>query len=1566
MKIGKILIFMLFLLDWSGRVEAQRAFIFDQNEQRCANTVFNTPALSTRPDISVADLTLYGWFAEGSTVPLFGGSHIGAFTVGQMGPTLANNVHTLIFRSSNASTGEHFEDILRVQVVPRPQLWARNMTVCPGEVITLDVDSARNYTVITWTDEVTRVEYPNEYVLTVTESRRFSVVAINAACQGSDAAQMFVNINMLPRIDTMQMILREFVWAEICQGCTRRLSDLLILENSDSLYITSSSWTLNDAPIAALNLNSPIGSPIAPRLLDVYIGTISGRLYTYNECGYTTRTLTNIQVRLEISREDCQIQVRWESTPSRTLAGGACVEHFIDIINPRPNILNLQNGQANIQIVSNNNFQPTFQMAFTDGTNRIYRFRYRPEHNDTLNITVTYRNTCCGGATPPLTTRLYFETTESIILIPEYCRTDSLHLRFTSNRGAHFTIDSVSIRQPYSGEFHLSETLSNLVTYTFRDTIHSWRDRFTINFEAFVRYTYCGVTTDTVIRIVPHLAPNCHPRVEIANFECLGDTNFIFISERRRPYAYIVSIEWVLPPGTQFIGELDTVSFHPPYAQFRQRFIAYTSDPIGFEILYREVDLDTLVRGTLHQHIRGNCAPTLMLTEHLFCRGQETNLEIRLHNRNGRLISVDWGVSEGRSYFSRDKIDENPTHFPTHEQVHRIYHYFARFQKTTDLNVTVTYSYGDNIAVHTISPFQHITIRDCQADIWQEAFNRTYCDGEVARFEIRPHPNSENEIVRVVWNPVPFSPMRLDSTNQETGVWHFYTHVYRDTNFVAFVQEVDFWGDIVYYTLSDYIFVQPFPRIWRQRIIDVCQTEIINLNVVENGVQRYWNSELIARVNFAMPPFNNASANAWLSSGDLMRPFVVQAEARYQCASMGGTNFVYDTIYLRWNEPPSVQMVQFPTEGICQNDTLMLVISQVDVLSTITWVRGDETIFRDRGSQEILWDIVTYATYYKVISTTACGSAYDYSFLNVIPAPTLTLADFSVCLYDFATLYLSPDPNIVGIPQWHANDTMLVGNNVNLQIRDGNNPTIVTVLARGYNDCNAKGMIEISPIALPNVEIGRSGDFSDTVSCEPIASAFILNARGDPDLLFNWVSPTPAHLLPYTTLIKNIDATSVATTFRIEGYDPVTGCRNFANFHIVILENDTNFSLDMAGNFVAEDEACIHANFVFEAEYVPYMLYTWRTLYGRDIHSRFLTINNVVPADVGSYRLTRNLHTCQDISWLNIDLIPFPNLTFHGLLPSYCEGYTVEFRIILGAGVYYEWRDPFGTEMAAQHYKFTNIPATYSGDFLLRTMYKNCWHYDTLRVQVYPLPIIDFTPYSFLCEGTALTMNMYRSNATFLWCNGETTPIRQITEGGYYTVTIVENNCFYTASVYIEERPKPKFHLPNDTSTCWEGEGLRIETIGLNPTFFSYVDFLWTKNAQLLSQMESIHVVDAGTYVLVAELDGCYWSDSIRITNTFCDVFIMPTAFRPGSGIEINRTFGPARTFPEELVVFEMFIYDQWGNRKFRTTDQTIRWNGRDMSGRELRPGVYIWIIRAHETLSGQNLSKHGTVTLIK
>jgi gliding motility-associated-like protein len=119
-------------------------------------------------------------------------------------------------------------------------------------------------------------------------------------------------------------------------------------------------------------------------------------------------------------------------------------------------------------------------------------------------------------------------------------------------------------------------------------------------------------------------------------------------------------------------------------------------------------------------------------------------------------------------------------------------------------------------------------------------------------------------------------------------------------------------------------------------------------------------------------------------------------------------------------------------------------------------------------------------------------------------------------------------------------------------------------------------------------------------------------------------------------------------------------------------------------------------------------------------------------------------------------------------------------------------------------------------------------------------------------------------------------------------------------------------------------------------------------------------------YELLAELNTCIWKESIRIEHDFCHELEFPDAFKPNAYWEVNRVFKPVGQIPEGLIVYEIFIYDRWGTLLFHSKDLNIGWDGRDMNGREVQAGVYVYVVKAHETVTGRNLSDQGTVTLIR
>ena len=88
----------------------------------------------------------------------------------------------------------------------------------------------------------------------------------------------------------------------------------------------------------------------------------------------------------------------------------------------------------------------------------------------------------------------------------------------------------------------------------------------------------------------------------------------------------------------------------------------------------------------------------------------------------------------------------------------------------------------------------------------------------------------------------------------------------------------------------------------------------------------------------------------------------------------------------------------------------------------------------------------------------------------------------------------------------------------------------------------------------------------------------------------------------------------------------------------------------------------------------------------------------------------------------------------------------------------------------------------------------------------------------------------------------------------------------------------------------------------------------------------------------------------------------VPTAFRPGSDIAANRTFGPTMRF-EEIQEYEFYILNRWGAVVFKTSDPAEFWDGK-VEGEEAPMGVYVYYLK-FSTLDDINQEERGTFTLI-
>ena len=109
----------------------------------------------------------------------------------------------------------------------------------------------------------------------------------------------------------------------------------------------------------------------------------------------------------------------------------------------------------------------------------------------------------------------------------------------------------------------------------------------------------------------------------------------------------------------------------------------------------------------------------------------------------------------------------------------------------------------------------------------------------------------------------------------------------------------------------------------------------------------------------------------------------------------------------------------------------------------------------------------------------------------------------------------------------------------------------------------------------------------------------------------------------------------------------------------------------------------------------------------------------------------------------------------------------------------------------------------------------------------------------------------------------------------------------------------------------------------------------------------------------------------VNIPGPLTNVFV-PDAFTP-DGDGINDEFIPIFQIDYEVISYEFYIFDRWGNIQFHTTDPTAGWNGRknNVEGNPIN-NVYTWLIivkgKNKENIDSDGVREKlvGKVTLFK
>ncbi len=228
----------------------------------------------------------------------------------------------------------------------------------------------------------------------------------------------------------------------------------------------------------------------------------------------------------------------------------------------------------------------------------------------------------------------------------------------------------------------------------------------------------------------------------------------------------------------------------------------------------------------------------------------------------------------------------------------------------------------------------------------------------------------------------------------------------------------------------------------------------------------------------------------------------------------------------------------------------------------------------------------------------------------------------------------------------------------------------------------------------------------------------------------------------------------------------------------------------------------------------------------------------------GTYSVDVIIGGCTLSDNTNVTLITNP-ISFNDT--TLCDG---EIMILdaTTAGATYLWQD--GTTAST-------FNVTTTGTYTVDITNGGCFFTET--------SIVDYSGITFsftdtdICQGDILVLDATTAGATYLWQDGTTTPIYNVSDAGFYSVDVIMANCIYTQSLNVNVIDVvPTF---GDATIC-DGDFIVLDATQGGPS-----TYLWQDG----STSPTYPVTDAGTYSVDITIGACLFNLSANIGVTAID-----------------------------------------------------------------------------------------------
>jgi gliding motility-associated-like protein len=227
---------------------------------------------------------------------------------------------------------------------------------------------------------------------------------------------------------------------------------------------------------------------------------------------------------------------------------------------------------------------------------------------------------------------------------------------------------------------------------------------------------------------------------------------------------------------------------------------------------------------------------------------------------------------------------------------------------------------------------------------------------------------------------------------------------------------------------------------------------------------------------------------------------------------------------------------------------------------------------------------------------------------------------------------------------------------------------------------------------------------------------------------------------------------------------------------------------------------------------------------------------------------------------------------------------------------------------------------------------------DTINVTFSQTLNVDLGNDTVLCQSVSLMLNAGNPGSTYLWSTNETSQTIQVTSPGKYWVSVSDQNCNNTDTIVVSVIYPPDLGV--DISMCKQNQ------IVLDAGA-SAGNYLWStgENTQI------IVVTQPGKYWVQISKANCSTSDTIVVNKGGSVTMYFPNTFTP-DGDGLNDIF---TGYGEDIEMFNMKIFNRWGEMIFETDDFSKGWDGK-YKGNPIQSDIYVWVADFKTSCSGEKI----------